>query len=87
MLEKVPLLNQDQQSKEQRFAITIPIHRIYNWWKNRNKEEKEDGIDSGECVISAGSFAPIDQIDQRIDEAIARANGTRNRGREESNCA
>ena len=46
MLEKVPSLSLDQivnQSKEQRLTLTIPIHRIFNWWKNRNmEEEKED---------------------------------------------
>ena len=58
------------------------------WLEDYNpKEEKENGTNSGECVISAGSFASTDQIDQRIDEAIARANGERYGEGEKRSCS
>ena len=82
MLEKVPSLSLDQivnQSKDQRLALTIPLHRIYRWWKNRNKVELEETHDCGEYSCGTNSFARPDKIDQRIDAAIARANGDRYR--------
>ena len=100
MLEKVPLLNLDQQSREQKVTVSISISGIYNWWKKRKEKKLKEqtyewtisdhtfiegrsvlGIgdenDSSEYTCSSNSFASADKINQRIDEAITRANGER----------
>lgn len=113
MLEKVPLLNLDQQNlKEQRIGFTVSISGIYNWWKKRKEKKLQDQmydwtiadhtflegewalgkgekneLSSTEHTCSSNSFARADKIDQRIDDAIARANGSGDREGEEGNCS
>lgn len=69
-------------SREQKIAIDlVSIYKAVTEWRNRKNE-----LNSTEHTCSIDGIAGTDKIDQRIDDAIARANGSGDREGEEGSC-